>query len=269
MGNHSKQIRLAIHGAAGRMGQRLVALGSANPHLKITAAIESASHPCLGEDAGTIAGVGPLGVVLCDTLPENIDVVIDFSVPQGTQRIVERCAGRGLPLVVATTGLDDAQQSQLKAASEQIPLLWSPNTSLAVNLAMKLSRVAAQSLADHSTGVDVEIIERHHRFKEDAPSGTALKFGELIAEAMGQTNEQHGRHGRPGERPHNEIGYHAVRIGDNPGEHTICFGMIGETVEVTVRATSRDCYALGALEAANFLHGKPPGMYAMSDVLGL
>ena len=269
MDNHSKQIRLAIHGAAGRMGQRLVALASDNPALKVAAAIDAASHPRFGQDAGTVAGVGPLGVLLSDALPKDIDVVIDFSVPAGTQQIVERCLASGLPLVVATTGLDDALQTQLKAASEKIALLWSPNTSLAVNLAMKLSRVAAESLANHSTGVDVEIIERHHRFKEDAPSGTALKFGELIAEAMGQTHEQHGRHGRPGERPHNEIGYHAVRMGDNPGEHTICFGMLGETVEIAVRATSRDCYALGALEAATFLHGKPPGMYTMTDVLGL
>jgi len=269
MANHSKQIRLAIHGAAGRMGQRLVVLASENPQLKVVAAIDSPTHPRFGEDAGAIAGVGKLGVSLGDTLPEAVDVVIDFSVPEGTRRIVKLCIERGLPLVIATTGLDDAQQTGLKAAAERIALLWSPNTSLAVNLAMKLSRIAAESLAKHSSGVDVEIIERHHRFKEDAPSGTALKFGELIAEAMGQTHARHGRHGRPGQRPRDEIGYHAVRIGDNPGEHTICFGMIGETVEVSVRATNRDCYALGALEAAKFLHGEPPGMYAMTDVLGL
>lgn len=269
MPDNPNKIRLAINGAAGRMGQRLVALGSANPKLEIAAAIESSSHPRYGQDAGVVAGVGELGVALNDTLPENIDVVIDFSVPQGTQRIVEMCLAQNTALVVATTGLEEPQQAMLKSASEKIPLLWSPNTSLAVNLAMKLSRVAAESLAGHSSGVDVEIIERHHRFKEDSPSGTALKFGEIIAEAMGQTKEQHGRQGRPGQRPQDEIGYHAVRIGDNPGEHTIGFGMLGETVEVTVKATSRDCYALGALEAAQFLHGKPQGMYAMADVLGL
>ncbi len=269
MGDHPDQIRLAINGAAGRMGQRLVALGSENPQLEIVAALDSKAHPQFGNDAGIVAGVGQLGVTVSDTLPEDVDVVIDFSVPKGTQRIVELCLKRGVPLVVATTGLDESQQALLKETSKKIPLLWSPNTSLAVNLAMKLSRVAAESLADHSTGVDVEIIERHHRFKEDSPSGTALKFGEIIADAMGQSKEQHGRHGRPGQRPRDEIGYHAVRIGDNPGEHTICFGMLGETVEVTVRATSRDCYALGALEAAQFLHGKPPGMYSMTDVLGI
>jgi 4-hydroxy-tetrahydrodipicolinate reductase len=141
--------------------------------------------------------------------------------------------------------------------------------SLAVNLAMKLCETAAVALACQSSGVDVEIIERHHRFKEDAPSGTALKFGEVIARRMGQTLHQHGREGRPGVRPRDEIGYHAVRTGDNPGEHTIIFGMLGETLEVRVAATSRDSYALGALAAAQWLVGKPPGLYGMNDVLGL
>ena len=125
------------------------------------------------------------------------------------------------------------------------PILWAPSMSLAVNLAMKLTEVAARALKDHPSGADVEIIERHHRFKEDAPSGTALKFGEIIAGVMGQTEHRHGREGRPGQRPHDEIGYHAVRTGDNPGEHTIVFGLLGETLELTVRATNRDCYAHG------------------------
>ncbi len=141
--------------------------------------------------------------------------------------------------------------------------------STAVNLAMKLSEVAGRALADHPSGADVEIIERHHRFKEDAPSGTALRFGEIIAAAMGQTEARHGRSGRPGQRPHGEIGYHAVRTGDNPGEHTIIFGLLGETLELTVRASNRDCYAHGALSAAKFLAGKKPGLYTMNDVLGL
>ncbi len=139
--------------------------------------------------------------------------------------------------------------------------------SLAVNLTMKLCEVAARALADKDA--DVEIIERHHRFKEDSPSGTALKFGQIVAQAMGQTQHRHGRSGRPGKRPHDEIGYHAIRSGDNPGEHTVVFAMLGETIELGVRATNRDCYALGALRAAQFLAGKPPGLYQMSDVLGL
>ena len=141
--------------------------------------------------------------------------------------------------------------------------------SLAVNLAMKLSGVSAAALKDHPSGADVEIIERHHRFKEDAPSGTALKFGEIIAGIMGQKEARHGREGRPGARPHGEIGYHAVRVGDNPGEHTIIFGLLGETLEITVRASNRDCYAHGALAAAKFLADKQPGLYNMNDVLGL
>ena len=125
------------------------------------------------------------------------------------------------------------------------------------------------ALKDNPSGADVEIIERHHRFKEDAPSGTALRFGELIAEEMGQTNHQHGRAGQTGQRPHSEIGYHALRVGDNPGEHTIVFGLMGETIELTVRATNRDSYALGALEAARFVAKQGPGHYSMNDVLGL
>jgi 4-hydroxy-tetrahydrodipicolinate reductase len=139
--------------------------------------------------------------------------------------------------------------------------------SLAVNLTMKLAETAARALRDRDA--DVEILERHHRFKEDAPSGTALKFGQIIAGEMGQTEHRHGREGRPGARPHHEIGYHAIRVGDNPGEHTIVFALLGETIELTVRASNRDCYAAGALAAAKFLVGKPAGLYAMSDVLGL
>jgi len=138
---------------------------------------------------------------------------------------------------------------------------------LAVNLAMKLSQLAAGALKDKNA--DVEILERHHRFKEDSPSGTALKFGQVIAEVMGQTAQRHGRQGRPGPRPHAEIGYHAIRVGDNPGEHTIVFAMLGELIEITVRATNRDCYAQGALAAAKFLVGRPAGLYGINDVLGL
>src|SRR5690606_23927887 len=137
------------------------------------------------------------------------------------------------------------------------------------NLAMKLCQTAGAALKGHSGGVDVEVIERHHRFKEDAPSGTALRFGQLIAGAMGQTRHVHGREGRPGQRPRDEIGYHALRVGDNPGEHTIVFGLLGETLEITVRATNRDCYAIGALTAAKWLAKQPPGLYSMNDVLGL
>ncbi|MBN1590068.1 MAG: 4-hydroxy-tetrahydrodipicolinate reductase, partial [Pirellulales bacterium] len=186
---------------------------------------------------------------------------------EGATAILETCLRQKLPLVLATTGLEPPQIEAVKAAAGQIPLLWAPNMSLAVNLTMKLAAVAAAALKDQDA--DVEILERHHRFKADSPSGTALKFGQIIASEMGQTATRHGREGRIGARPHGEIGYHAIRTGDNPGEHTIVFGMLGETVELTVRATNRDCYAAGALAAAKFLAGKPTGMYSMADVLGL
>jgi 4-hydroxy-tetrahydrodipicolinate reductase len=134
---------------------------------------------------------------------------------------------------------------------------------------MRLAAVAAEVLKQQAQGVDVEILERHHRFKADAPSGTALKFGQIIADIMGQSQHVHGREGQVGQRPRGEIAYHAVRAGDNPGEPTILFGLLGESIELTVRATNRDCYALGALAAAKFVAGKPPGLYSMSDVLGL
>ncbi len=263
------KLRVAIHGAAGRMGQRLVALGASDPVLQIVAAVDSPSHPRLGEDAGVIAGVSAIGVALGGRLEATPDVVIDFSVPAAAEVITRTCTERKLPLVVATTGLTEAQQQMLREAAGSIPLLWSPSMSLTVNLAMKLSEIAGRALADHPSGADVEIIERHHRFKEDAPSGTALRFGEIIAAAMGLSKHVHGREGRPGQRSRDEIGYHAVRVGDNPGEHTIVFGLLGETLELTIRASNRDCYAHGALAAAKFVAGKPAGMYGMGDVLGI
>jgi len=261
-------LRLAINGAAGRMGQRLVALGSADPELEIVAALEYPAHPKLGADAGEIAGVGAIGVPLTKTLDVPVDAVIDFSIPAGARAITQICVDQRAPLVMATTGLEDAEKELLRSAAKRIALLWSPSMSLSVNLAMKLTEIAGRALKEHPSGADVEIIERHHRFKEDSPSGTALKFGEIIRGAMNLTKEVHGREGRPGKRPKDEIGYHAVRVGDNPGEHTIIFGLLGETLEVTVKASNRDCYAHGALAAAKFIAGKPPGMYSMSDVLG-
>jgi 4-hydroxy-tetrahydrodipicolinate reductase len=264
-------IRVAIHGAAGRMGQRLVALTATDKELALAAAIDSPGHARLGEDAGALAGVGTLGVKLSDQVPaaDGCDVVIDFSVPKAALALVDVCVARKLPLVLATTGFEKSDEEKIRRAAESIPLLWSPSMSLAVNLTMKLTEIAAKALAGQPGGVDVEIIERHHRFKEDSPSGTALKFGQIIADVMGQTVHQHGREGRPGQRPRNEIGYHAVRVGDNPGEHTIIFGMLGETIELKVDATNRDAYVHGALAAAKFLHGKKPGLYGMKDVLNV
>jgi 4-hydroxy-tetrahydrodipicolinate reductase len=265
----SDRIRVAVHGAAGRMGQRIVALAQADPDLRVAAAVESPSSPRLGQDAGEVAGIGSIGVPITASLDVRPDVVIDFSTPEGLVHIANVCGERQIPLVGATTGLNEAQRQSVLAASQQTPLLLAPSMSLAVNLAMKLVREAARALKDLPSGVDVEIVERHHRFKEDAPSGTALKFGQIVAEEMGQTEHRHGRHGQVGRRPRGEIGYHAVRTGDNVGEHQIIFGMMGETLEVYVRGHTRDSYAYGALAAAKFLVTRPPGLYSMADVLGL
>lgn len=251
------------------MGQRVVALTTADPELKVVAALDSAGSPHLMKDAGELAGAGHLGVLISATLDHKPDVIIDFSVPAGAVAAARLCAERAIPLVVATTGMNAEQRAEIVSFSHVIPLLIAPSMSLAVNVGMKLVREASKLLRSVPEGVDVEIIERHHRYKEDSPSGTALHFGKIVAEEMGQTDHIHGREGRPGKRPRTEIGYHAVRTGDNVGEHTIIFGMLGETLEVTVRGHTRDSYAYGALAAAKFLVTKQPGLYGMNDVLGL
>ena len=261
------QYSIAVHGAAGRMGQRLVALISQDADASVGAAIEMPGHPRIGCDVGEIAGIDTLGVPVTDSLVKQVDAVIDFSTATAVERIVANCVTLKMPLVLATTGLSPQQVQTIREASQSIPLLWSPNMGLAVNVALKLAQVAAKSLAGQH--VDVEILERHHRYKVDAPSGTALKFGEIIAGEMGQTKHKHGREGVTGQRPADEIGYHAIRTGDNPGEHTIVFGMLGELIEITVRVTNRDCYALGAIAAAKFLVGREAGLYSMNDVLGI
>ena len=262
-------LKLGVNGAAGRMGQRVVALALQDKTFRVTAAYESAASARLGQDAGELAGVGKIEVPVQSTIERAVDVVIDFSTPDGCSHILSQCESRRIPLVIATTGLTEKQRADVESAAQTTPILMAPSMSLAVNIAMKLVADAGRALKDHSSGVDVEIIERHHRFKEDAPSGTALKFGEIIAREMGQTNHVHGREGRTGQRPRSEIGYHALRVGDNVGEHTIVFGMLGETLEVTVRSQSRDSYALGALTAAKFLVSQSAGLYTMNDALGL
>jgi 4-hydroxy-tetrahydrodipicolinate reductase len=251
------------------MGQRVVALASQDPELAVVAALESASHPRLGQDAGIIAGVGQLGVPLAVVGESEADVVIDFSVPNAAVAVIAHCLQYRKPLVIATTGFEPDQREFIAKAAKELPIVFAPSMSTAVNLVMKLAETAGRVLRDYPSGVDVEIIERHHRFKEDAPSGTALKFGEIISNAMGLSEHTHGREGRTGQRKRSEVGYHAVRTGDNPGEHTIVFGMLGETIELRVAASSRDCYAQGALLAAKWLVGNKPGLYNMNDVLGL
>jgi len=272
-------LRLVVHGAAGRMGRRVVALACEDPAIEMVAGVEYEGNSLLGTDVAALAGLAPRGIVLQSQWPEWIAdgkpgrAVIDFSLPTAVDRCVQHCIGAGAPLVVATTGLEPEQHETLRNASRSIPICWAPSMSLTVNLTMRLAQQVTAALKDIPGGIDIEIIERHHRFKEDAPSGTALKFGDLIAKELqrdgGEIRHVHGREGKTGRRSPAEIGYHAVRVGDNPGEHTIVFGMLGEKIELNVAASSRDCYATGAIAAAKWLQGKPPGLYDMFDVLGM
>ncbi|MCE9532321.1 MAG: 4-hydroxy-tetrahydrodipicolinate reductase [Planctomycetes bacterium] len=216
--------KIAINGACGRMGQRLIALALEDAGLQVVAAVDWAKHPNQGKDAGDLAGIGPIGVKVTGTLPleSNADVVIDFSMPEGTMAILSTCAERKIPIVVATTGHNAEQRAEIEAAAHQTAVLFSANFSLVVNVLFKLVKDAGTMLT--GKGFDVEIIERHHRFKKDSPSGTAVHFAKLIQKAMGQSSIRHGREGLVGERPLDEIGIHAVRVGDNVGEHTIIFG---------------------------------------------
>ena len=266
----STPIQLAVHGAAGRMGQRVIALAAEDNAFLIVAAVDHADHPRLGQDAGMIAGIAAIDVPLSSVFSGNLGVVIDFSLPTALDGCLANCVANKIPLVVATTGLSDAQKSSLADAAHSIPIVWAPSMSTAVNLTMKVVQQITETLKGVSGGVDIEILERHHRFKADAPSGTALRFGELIAEKLGgDVKHVHGREGETGQRTRNEIGYHAIRVGDNPGEHSIVFGMLGERIEINVAASNRDCYAAGALTAAKWLQGQPNGLYNMFDVLGL
>jgi 4-hydroxy-tetrahydrodipicolinate reductase len=260
---------IAINGAAGRMGQRLVHLCRQDPELELGTALEAPGSPNIGRDIGEVCGLGPVGVAVRDELPTNkrIEVVVDFSMPQGTMNVLPVCVKRRIPLVVATTGHTPEQKAQIEEAAHDTALLMAPNMSLSVNVLFQLVKQAAELLAGKD--FDVEIVERHHRFKKDSPSGTALHFARIVQEAMGQSELRHGREGLVGERPRGEIGMHALRVGDNVGEHTIIFSTLGETLELTHRGHTRDSYARGALLAAKFLAGKPAGRYSMDDVLGL
>jgi 4-hydroxy-tetrahydrodipicolinate reductase len=260
---------IGINGAAGRMGQRLVALAREDHELALGPMLEAQGNPQLGRDVGEVAGLGTLGVPITSHLApgQRIDVLIDFSTPEGTMSVLPVCTGRQIPLVIATTGHSPEQRRQIEAAAHETALLMAPNMSLAVNVLFELVRQTANLLK--GKGFDVEIVERHHRYKKDAPSGTALHFARIVQEAMGQTELRHGREGLVGERPPHEIGIHALRVGDNVGEHTIIFSTLGETLELVHRGHTRDSYARGALLAARFLAGKTPGRYTMKDVLGL
>ena len=256
------------------MGRRVVALAATDPDITITHAVDHPQNDAIGTDAGMLAGVNAIGVPLSSEWPRYAAAVIDFSLPSAADAVIARCVEHGLPLVMATTGLTEFQMQAIDRAAEEIAVVQAPSMSMAVNLTMKAAAKAAAVFKDAPGGLDVEIIERHHRFKADAPSGTALRFGELIAQSIspenpGKIRHVHGRHGETGRRTRDEIGYHAVRVADNPGEHTILFGLMGERLEMNVAASNRDCYAAGAIAAAKWLQGRPAGRYDMFDVLGL
>ncbi len=261
--------KFGVNGACGRMGVRIVQLAQEDSDLQAVCALEAAGHPRQGQDIGVVAGLGKLGVPVTPgiALEPKPDVIIDFSLPEGTLAILKTCIDRRIPLVVATTGHNLEQRKEIESAAHETAILMSPNMSLAMNVLMKLLAEAARLLKDRD--FDVEVLERHHRFKKDSPSGTALKLARIIQQEMGQPHLRHGREGLVGERPHGEIGIHAVRLGDNVGEHSVLFSTLGETLELTHRAHTRDCYVRGALQAAKFLAGRAPGSYSMADVLGL
>lgn len=260
---------IGINGACGRMGQRLIALAAADPEIRITAAIDSVGHPSIGQDAGDIAQIGPIGVKVSGGLSRDLkmQVLIDFSTPEGTMAVLPECVERKIPLLIATTGHSGEQRRAIEEASHDTAILHAPNTSLAVNVLLKLVRMAGQMVSGR--GFDIEILEKHHRYKKDSPSGTALHLARVLQDVLGQMELRHGREGHTGERPQGEIGVHAIRVGDNTGEHTVIFSTIGETLELTHKAHSRDCYASGAILAAKYLVDRTAGKYTMADVLGL
>ena len=264
--------RIAVVGAAGRMGRMFVEAIAADERVQLGAAIERPGSSLLGVDAGELVGVGTLGVVLTDNLEkqvDNFDAVINFTTPEFTLNNVELCRQYGKAIVIGTTGLSDEQKAQMKAASADIPIVFASNMSVGVNLVFKLLETAARIMGEDS---DIEIIEAHHRNKVDAPSGTALSMGEIVADTLDRDLGQcavYGREGVTGVRDRETIGFATVRAGDVIGDHTVLFAAEGERVEITHKASSRVIYARGALRAVRWLEGRESGLYDMQDVLGL
>ncbi|MGW8182741.1 MAG: 4-hydroxy-tetrahydrodipicolinate reductase [Burkholderiales bacterium] len=264
------KLRIAVAGASGRMGRTLIDAVLRDPELALAAALEIKGNPHLGKDAGELAG-SPCGVKITDDVATGLagcDVLVDFTRPEGTMSHVAACRQLGVRLVIGTTGFGDAQKKDIAAAARDIAIALSPNFSVGVNVAFRLLEVASRALGG---GYDVEIVEAHHRHKVDAPSGTALRMGEVVAQALGRDLKQcaiYGREGVTGERKNETIGFATVRGGDLVGEHTVMFIGGGERLEVTHRASSRSNFANGALRAARFLMSRPSGLYDMADVLG-
>ena len=265
------KIRIAIAGCGGRMGKALLDGVFQSDDLVLHTALEHSSSAQLGKDAGELAG-GACGVKITADVAaalQGADVLIDFTRPEGTLHHLEVCRKLGVKMVIGTTGFNAQQKAQLGAAAQHIGIVFAPNMSVGVNLTFKLLELASRVL---SHGYDIEIIEAHHRHKVDAPSGTALGMGEVIAKTLGRDLAQcavYGREGVTGERDPSTIGFATVRGGDIVGDHTVLFAGTGERIEITHKASSRATFALGALRAARFLQANPAGMYDMQDVLGL
>lgn len=265
-------IRVAVVGAGGRMGKSLVQAVIEADDLVLSAATERPDSSLVGADVGEVAGGGKLNIAITDSLEkvkDDFDVVIDFTAPAVTMSHVAFCQAHGKQIVIGTTGLSDQQKAALKAASEKIAIVFAPNMGIGVNLCFKLLQMAAKVLGD---SVDIEVIEAHHRHKVDAPSGTALRMGEVVAEALGRNLDDcavYGREGHTGPRDRKTIGFETIRAGDIVGEHTVMFAAEGERVEITHKATNRMTFAHGAARAASWLGTKKTGLYDMQDVLGL
>jgi 4-hydroxy-tetrahydrodipicolinate reductase len=259
---------IAITGAAGRMGQRLIALAKQDGGFKILGAVERPDHPMQGRDAGEVAGAGAAGLPLSYDLKATPQVLIDFTTPDSTRHWLKSCRDRGIAMVIGTTGLQPQDHDAIERAATDIPILQAPNMSLGVNVLFRIAGEVARMLGDD---YDKEIVEGHHRFKKDAPSGTAMGLAEAILKAMGKTRDSlvYDRHGDDVVRKRGDIGMHALRIGDEVGRHTAYFAALGERIELTHVATNRDTFVHGALRAAKWLATQKPGRYTVPDMLGL
>jgi 4-hydroxy-tetrahydrodipicolinate reductase len=262
---------VAIAGASGRMGRTLIEAVLASGDCTLAGALDVPGSPGVGQDAAAFLG-RPGGATITADLAQGLahaQVLIDFTRPEGTMAHLEACRARGVSLVIGTTGFSDAQKAEIQAASADIAIVMAPNMSVGVNVTLKLLEMAAKAMP---TGYDIEIVETHHRHKIDAPSGTALKMGEVIADAMGRDLKQcavYAREGVTGERDASTIGFQSLRGGDVVGDHTVMFAGTGERIEISHRATSRMNYAIGSLRAVRFLAGRRSGLFSMFDVLGL
>jgi 4-hydroxy-tetrahydrodipicolinate reductase len=265
-------VNIGIAGAAGRMGSRISALAGEYEGLRLAGAFERKGHRDLGKDVGLLAGTGETGVKVAqdiDAIMDKVDVIIDFTSVESTKENLGAAATRGKAMVIGTTGFTAEDMKEIATLSKSIPCVMASNMSLGVNLLLKVLQDVARALGDD---YDIEIVEAHHRMKKDAPSGTAMKMAQVIAEALERKLDDvavFSRHGIIGARTKKEIGIQTVRAGDIVGEHTVIFGGLGERIEITHKASSRDTFARGALKAALWLAGKPAGLYDMQDVLGL